>query len=720
MVKDLPHSSPSLSGPKRFRPPHVDPPHMAEKKILPTNNPVLRLDGDIEDTLQLSDSDTSDSEVKAASQSTSRLNLPSADDLLPEDISKDLAVLHQLRQNVKKNLKLRPIRSRSNLPKVNLDIDGDLESVISNPLFSGDAKDQPGSVQAYGTDPPQSALSPTSAVSSYFTPVETTPFSALFSSNGTTSTPLSSALPPLPISPRTLYERLSAPLRPLLIDTRVLATYQSFHLRYSINIAIPSLILKRCRKPGGGLQSIDSLRQFITTEQATMRWNLLMAPGGSWDGNVVVYDDEMNPKDKDSTAWVIIPVLQPLLNYGTISYLEGGLSKAGHDPDLRKLIINGDEKDHETLDGFSSFQTKIDPPPQSRLTITGPTLNGRKPSLGLFQLDTHAALRSKQLPEIEPSTTSTDPSSLLPPPSPLPVMPLATSYHSPRSAGLTESSTLNLSVSAATPSPPPSSVGFRKPQPTRRPSVPNLRRLDTKSAERLRDVPKLSVRTKPMRSATLAVPPTLSLNIFAPPHSPTRLNLKHSNHAPSPTRLCGNNPLSPTSDPANYLTPYYTPPHTPRVHRADDLPEPPRTPLTARPDLEPPTTDDSFLFTISTILPNFLYLGPELTTPEHVEELRGLGVRRILNIAAECDDDNGLKLREVFEKYYKIPMRDTVEEDNIARGVREVCDILGEFRLRCRLCFSLQSITLILSFQMMPGFILHPPTSIAKPESRAL
>jgi len=189
--------------------------------------------------------------------------------------------------------------------------------------------------------------------------------------------------------------------------------------------------------------------------------------------------------------------------------------------------------------------------------------------------------------------------------------------------------------------------------------------------------------------------------------------------------MCGNNPLSPTSDPANYLTPYYTPPHTPRVHRAEDLPEPPRTPLTARPDLEPPTTDDSFpLFTISTILPNFLYLGPELTIPEHVEELRGLGVRRILNIAAECDDDNGLNLREVFERYYKIPMRDTVEEDNIARGVREVCDILGELRLRYLLVPSIVFLSSINHanpvFQMMPGFILHPLTSIAKQESRAL
>jgi hypothetical protein len=95
---------------------------------------------------------------------------------------------------------------------------------------------------------------------------------------------------------------------------------------------------------------------------------------------------------------------------------------------------------------------------------------------------------------------------------------------------------------------------------------------------------------------------------------------------------------------------------------------------------QPPTTEEPFpVFTISTILPNFLYLGPELTAPEHVEELQELGVRRILNIAAECDDDHGLHLKDVFERYVKIPMRDTVEEENIAKGVREVCEIIGAF-----------------------------------------
>jgi len=57
-------------------------------------------------------------------------------------------------------------------------------------------------------------------------------------------------------------------------------------------------------------------------------------------------------------------------------------------------------------------------------------------------------------------------------------------------------------------------------------------------------------------------------------------------------------------------------------------------------------------------------------------------VRRILNIAAECDEnDHGLRLKDAFERYVKIPMRDTVEEENIAKGVREVCEILDDARL---------------------------------------
>ncbi|KIK54660.1 hypothetical protein GYMLUDRAFT_897852 [Collybiopsis luxurians FD-317 M1] len=110
--------------------------------------------------------------------------------------------------------------------------------------------------------------------------------------------------------------------------------------------------------------------------------------------------------------------------------------------------------------------------------------------------------------------------------------------------------------------------------------------------------------------------------------------------------------------------------------------------------------DDPMSFTVSTILPGFLFLGPEPTSWDHVKELKELGVRRIVNLAAECGpDDWGLGLdkpgdhdgdaKEVkegdgstspkesgFEKYFKVPMRDTVEEDGIGRGVRVVCEML--------------------------------------------
>lgn len=86
-------------------------------------------------------------------------------------------------------------------------------------------------------------------------------------------------------------------------------------------------------------------------------------------------------------------------------------------------------------------------------------------------------------------------------------------------------------------------------------------------------------------------------------------------------------------------------------------------------------------FVISEILPHFLFLGPEITLPEHVEALEQHGIRRILNIAAECDDDHGLYLKERFDKYMHIPIRDTVEEENIAKGVQEVCKFLDDARL---------------------------------------
>lgn len=642
--------------PKRFRPPNINLTLASEKRgpaiELEAESPINLSEStsgeddlDLEDTLQLS----SDESSPATSPIVPVLNLNISDDeSSSDDISKDLEALEQLRRSVKKNLRLRPIRSHSALPKVSLNTDNHTTPKSPYP---------PSSAAPWGDFNPASATSPASSTaSSYFTPL----------SEGYISSPPSAQLlaadaspSPRPIQPGDLYERLTSPKRPLLIDTRLPASHVAFHIQHSINIAIPSLILKRCRKPGGGFQSLDALRQFITTEGSKRSWDEVMSPGGPWDGSVVIYDDEMDPKDQKNlgvAAWALIPVLAPLVIGGSVDYLQGGISAGGHHPDLETLISSGGEFD---------FGFNVDsPPPQAGG-------GGLKKGGGLFQLDTQAAFRSKVLPEIEPSSVISTKAPSPPPPSPSPLMPGAIS--SSRIPMNTYEHSTN--IMDPTPSPPPSQVSFRRPPPPRRPSVPSLRRIDTKSAERLNaNLPKLSVRTRPIRSATLTVPPSLSLQ----PTSPSHLNLVYSNHSPPGSARW--TPSSPSAhDLSNFLTPYYTPPHTPGTPK----PFLPPSPSTARPESDnPPTTEEAFPeFTISTILPNFLYLGPELTEPEHVEELQDLGVRRILNIAAECDDDNGLRLREVFDKYYKIPMRDTVEEENIARGVKEVCEILGTFLL---------------------------------------
>lgn len=83
-------------------------------------------------------------------------------------------------------------------------------------------------------------------------------------------------------------------------------------------------------------------------------------------------------------------------------------------------------------------------------------------------------------------------------------------------------------------------------------------------------------------------------------------------------------------------------------------------------------------FIISTILPSFLYLGPEISSKEEIEELKKMGVKRILNVAVECEDNQGLGLVKEFEKYHKIPMRDIVEETGVNKYMREACDFLSE------------------------------------------
>lgn len=629
----------SMAAGKRIRPPNLS--LGIDRRSL--NNTIL----DFEPAVVDNQSPISDDELQLSSPESASSGSPTRFYLHPDpaadELSKDLAVLKQLRKSVQTNLRLRPIRSINSLPKVQI-------------------SPHPPSADPWRDNAPNSAnsASPTSAASIYYTPMLETPHSP-FTGRSTPNAQLLYDLPTRPqearpLDPISLVERLdnSTKSRPLIIDTRPQPAYISSHIKHSINIVIPSLILKRFRKPNGGFQTLDTLRQFITTEQGQEAWDQLIGPSGIWDGDVVVYDEEMLVKDKDSgqsPAWALLPIITPLLSFGSLYYLAGGISAA-----LR----------YPTILSSSSPSPETDMP--RKLSVPGG---------GLFQLDTQLSARSQTFPEIDRPK---------PPPLRSPLSPVSSAMPTTTSSIIIDSD----------PSPPPSQAGFRKPPPTRRPSVPNLNRIVTTSAERLNvngPLPKLQLRTQPVRSATLAVPSLYSTSLQPPPspsypprspRSPSALTLAHSNRLPSGSAHWSSTTPSPTRSTFGESESSHLPPPSPKLPRPSP-PHSPRTPmptspLTARPDLDPPTTEEAFpTFTVSTILPNFLYLGPELTLPEHVEELQELGVKRILNIAVECDDDHGLNLREVFERYIRIPMRDTVEEDNIARGVREVCEILGAF-----------------------------------------
>lgn len=93
-------------------------------------------------------------------------------------------------------------------------------------------------------------------------------------------------------------------------------------------------------------------------------------------------------------------------------------------------------------------------------------------------------------------------------------------------------------------------------------------------------------------------------------------------------------------------------------------------------DSSPTSASGPEVFIVSTIIPGFLYLGPDPTTEDEVAQLNSVGIKRILNMAVECEDE--LRLSERFEVYRKVGIRDSVEEMGVAKGLKEACSFLGE------------------------------------------
>ena len=501
---------------------------------------------------------------------------------------------------------------------------------------------------------------------------------------------------PHPFEPHTLLRALLRPSsdspRSLLIDTRPAGSYLASRLPFSLNIAIPSLILKRCLKPGGGFPALSSVRPFISTERGKATWDSLLNTPGAWDGTAIIYDEDMDENDplapvpppsasgSSSMAWNLLSVLRPLIP-GTVYFLRGGISAIRRLPRGDDLIVSGEreiEVEGAPLESPADLEHHVHlrdsiqvlPDANGGLAIA-PTPNKRSGSQkGLFQLRTDVAARHKPMPELEPPSTSPGPPFSPRRSTTIDIPP--TLHHAGLTPDTSSSSGTSNTDSSETPSPPRSAI----PPPTS--NRPTLARLDTfkgPTNERLRAVvpPKLQLKTTPpVRSTTLPAPPTAGKG----PKLKLRLDTPalYPNPAAASVTIV-NIPSSPEED--STMSP---PPSSPRsfvtAPRSPGTPLPP-SPMTARPMDEDNSAAQEFV--ISTILPGFLFLGPEIVLPEQAQQLEERGVKRILNIAIECDDDQGLNLRHRFERYIRIPMRDTVEEANVARRMREVCDYLGAY-----------------------------------------
>ena len=148
-----------------------------------------------------------------------------------------------------------------------------------------------------------------------------------------------------------------------------------------------------------------------------------------------------------------------------------------------------------------------------------------------------------------------------------------------------------------------------------------------------------------------------------------RLNTSVSDVAPAPSQSSGTEgALSRPLTAGLYVM----------TDRAEPLRDAPRTAQ------EPEEATD---FEVSTIVPGQLYLGSHIQTPADARQLEALGIRAVLNTAAELplsqeDPHSPMSvLRDTsIRDYLHIPMRDVVEAVGVQQQLRDACRFLERMR----------------------------------------
>ncbi|GAA5815256.1 hypothetical protein MFLAVUS_008762 [Mucor flavus] len=358
-----------------------------------------------------------------------------------------------------------------------------------------------------------------------------------------------------PMEPEELVDILELKEQNLvLIDVRNLMEYQKKRIQGSINVNLPSLLIKRYQR---GTVSNFNLENFITTvegrelytlaNQTTIAKSTTILEQKAVEAEAkkkqktkiwVVYDDDMSLEDKTSQAWTLLNVLEKCIGSvggGKMYYLNGG--------------FNSFEQLYEEWTETSPTSTSLPLPPSSNVVniprrsisyTIGDSKNDQSKRTSLFSLDTQAA------------------------------------------------------------------------------RVNNASAL-ARRANRRSQQPQPSISTQSVQLTVTSV-------------------------------------MAPTS---NQLI---------RVTEDDEI-------AGLMTSDTSPRTESDFGFIISEIIPGFLFVGPEIENMEHANQLDTRFIRRVLNMAEECQDEGVDKQRLM---YHKISARDTLEMKNIELVMMEAVQFIEE------------------------------------------
>ncbi|KAI9493140.1 hypothetical protein BDB00DRAFT_788193 [Zychaea mexicana] len=417
--------------------------------------------------------------------------------------------------------------------------------------------------------------------------------------------------------------------QPLLIDVRDYEHYEKARIRNSINVNLPTLLIKRYRR---GTVSNFNLESFISTEEGKQYYlSWLRKPSTNLNQQqrrIVVYDDTMN--DLDSHAWILVAVL-----------------KARQKQQLHHFNIC-------TMDGgFDAF---------ARWDAWGAYLVG---SVHDNLLAPNASSSSSWAPWDGPQPAAVAESGTSPSPS---SSSIAATLGVPATPTQSRSATTFSSGSSAWINPIDTNVQRRA----------SLFSLDTSSARskfhsnRQRNNNKDHLHIKPSRSSRGFMKPNGSSTTA----TTTLQNNDNDNDDRQQQRDLAS--ISEATSSSTKETPL----------QQQQLPATPSTPVTttsttstvAAPDSNvwsaDGTSEGNHAFIISEIVPGFLYLGPEISTQEQVVNLHTRSIKQILNMAEECNDDvPGLKDRI---KYHKVAAQDTVIMQNVEETLKQAVQVIDQ------------------------------------------